>query len=95
VSASHAAEPLPGSAELRAALAGPCGTLVGIGLTRFAYALLLPALIESGWLAPAEAAHTGAANLVGYLAGSVLMVESVPTIHVWCAEVAGTVILID
>jgi predicted MFS family arabinose efflux permease len=71
VSASpRAAEPPSGSAELGAALAGLCGTLVGIGLARFAYAPLLPALIESGWFAPAEAAYIGAANLVGYLAGA-------------------------
>lgn len=56
--------------ERRAAYAGLCGTLVGIGLARFAYAPLLPALIEAGWFAPAEAAYIGAANLVGYLAGA-------------------------
>jgi hypothetical protein len=75
VSASRAAEILPGSAELRGALAGLCGTLVGIGLARFAYAPLLPALIESGWFASAKAAYIAAANLVGYLAGGVLTVE--------------------
>jgi predicted MFS family arabinose efflux permease len=59
------------SGELRAALAGLCATLVGIGLARFAYAPLLPALIEGGWFTPAEAAYLGAANLLGYLAGAV------------------------
>lgn len=58
------------AAEHRAALAGFCGTLVGIGLARFAYAPLLPALIEAGWFDPAEAAYIGAANLIGYLAGA-------------------------
>ncbi|MFO1047156.1 MAG: YbfB/YjiJ family MFS transporter [Geminicoccaceae bacterium] len=57
--------------ELRPAIAGLCATLVGIGLARFAYTPLLPALIEGGWFGPADAAYLGAANLVGYLAGAV------------------------
>jgi predicted MFS family arabinose efflux permease len=57
--------------ELRAATAGLCATLVGIGLARFAYTPLLPALIEGGWFAPPQAAYLGAANLVGYLAGAI------------------------
>src|SRR3712207_6098023 len=56
----------------RAALSGLCGTLVGIGLSRFAYAPILPALILAGWFSPAEAAYLGAANLAGYLAGALL-----------------------
>lgn len=56
--------------ELKTALAGLCATLVGIGLARFAYAPLLPALIEAGWFTPAQAAYLGAANLMGYLAGA-------------------------
>jgi len=65
------------SGELRAALAGLCATLVGIGLARFAYAPLLPALIQGGWFTPAEAAYLGAANLLGYLAGAVGVEEVV------------------
>ena len=57
--------------ELRPAIAGLCATLVGIGLARFAYTPLLPALIEGGWFGPADAAYLGAANLVGYLAGAI------------------------
>lgn len=57
--------------DLQLALAGLCATLVGIGLARFAYTPLLPALIEAGWFSPAEAAYLGAANLLGYLAGAV------------------------
>ena len=56
--------------ELRPAIAGLCATLVGIGLARFAYTPLLPALIEGGWFGPADAAYLGAANLVGYLVGA-------------------------
>ncbi len=51
--------------------AGLCGSLVGIGLARFAYSPLIPALIAAGWFTPAGAAYLGAANLAGYLAGAV------------------------
>src|SRR5918994_1308202 len=56
----------------RATAAGLCATLVGIGLARFAYTPLIPALIAAGWFAPAAAAYLGAANLAGYLAGALL-----------------------
>lgn len=49
-----------------------CAVLVGIGLLRFAYTPLIPALIADAWLTPSEAAYLGAANLAGYLAGAVL-----------------------
>jgi predicted MFS family arabinose efflux permease len=56
----------------RATLSGLCASLIGIGLARFAYTPLIPALIAEGWFAPAEAAYLGAANLAGYLAGALL-----------------------
>jgi predicted MFS family arabinose efflux permease len=56
----------------RATLAGLAATLVGVGLARFAYTPLLPALIGAGWFPPASAAYLGAANLAGYLAGALL-----------------------
>jgi predicted MFS family arabinose efflux permease len=56
----------------RAAAAGLCASLVGIGLARFAYTPLIPALIAADWFAPAAAAYLGAANLAGYLAGALL-----------------------
>lgn len=52
------------------ALAGLCASLVGIGLARFAYTPLLPALIEAHWFAETTAVYLGAANLAGYLAGA-------------------------
>ncbi len=55
-----------------ATLSGSCASLVGIGLARFAYTPLLPAIIAAHWFAPAAAAYLGAANLAGYLAGAVL-----------------------
>lgn len=49
-----------------------CTGLIGIGLARFAYTPLLPAVVDAHWFAPAAAAYLGAANLSGYLAGAVL-----------------------
>lgn len=54
----------------RPALSGLCAVLIGIGLSRFAYTPLIPALIGEGWFGPADAAYLGAANLAGYLAGA-------------------------
>ena len=56
----------------RATLAGLCATLVGIGLARFAYTPLIPALIEARWFAADDVVYLGAANLAGYLAGALL-----------------------
>ena len=55
-----------------ATLAGLCAVLVGIGLARFAYTPLIPALIDAQWFTAAQAAYLGAANLAGYLAGALL-----------------------
>jgi predicted MFS family arabinose efflux permease len=55
---------------VHATLAGLCAVLVGIGLARFAYTPLIPALIDAQWFTAAEAAYLGAANLAGYLAGA-------------------------
>ncbi|MCG6121297.1 MAG: MFS transporter [Microvirga sp.] len=46
------------------------GALLGLGLARFAYTPLLPALVGQGWLSEPEAAFAGAANLLGYLVGA-------------------------
>ncbi|MFK3740793.1 YbfB/YjiJ family MFS transporter [Massilia sp. TN1-12] len=59
----------PGSST-RAILAGLCASLVGIGLARFAYTPLIPALIGARWFAASDVVFLGAANLVGYLAGA-------------------------
>jgi predicted MFS family arabinose efflux permease len=63
----------PGEADAwRATLSGLCASLIGIGLARFAYTPLLPAIIGAGWFGAASAAYLGAANLAGYLAGALL-----------------------
>lgn len=51
-------------------IAGLCATLLGVGLSRFAYAPLLPAMVQAGWLSGGAAGLLGAANLAGYLAGA-------------------------
>src|SRR5260370_41649087 len=55
---------------LRATIAALCANLVGIGLARFGYTPLIPALIAAGWFRPSTAVYLGAANLAGYLAGA-------------------------
>lgn len=50
--------------------AGLCASLVGIGLARFAYTPLIPALIEAHWFSASAVVYLGAANLAGYLVGA-------------------------
>jgi predicted MFS family arabinose efflux permease len=52
--------------------AGLCASLVSIGLARFAYTPLIPALIEAHWFSAGDVVYLGAANLVGYLIGALL-----------------------
>jgi predicted MFS family arabinose efflux permease len=56
----------------RFAAAGLCASLVGLGLARFAYTPLIPALIAAKWFSPSDVVYLGAANLAGYLAGALL-----------------------
>jgi len=56
----------------RAVLSGACATLIGIGLARFAYTPLLPAVVSAGWFDAGAATYLAAANLGGYLAGVLL-----------------------
>ncbi len=62
----------PSTVPWRAAISAFCASLVGIGLARFAYTPLLPAIVGAHWFAPSGAAYLGAANLAGYLAGALL-----------------------
>lgn len=62
----------PAPATWRAVLAGLCASLVGLGLARFAYTPLLPAIIGAHWFGASQATYLGAANLAGYLAGALL-----------------------
>lgn len=56
----------------RITLSALCASLVGLGIARFAYAPLLPAIIAAHWFSASSAAYLGAANLAGYLAGALL-----------------------
>lgn len=51
-------------------LAGVSATLLGVGLQRFAYAPLLPAMVQAAWLTPEAGGLAGAANFAGYLLGT-------------------------
>lgn len=51
---------------------GLSASLVGIGLARFAYTPLIPAIVGANWFSAANAAYLGAANLLGYLTGAVV-----------------------
>ncbi|MGX9962033.1 YbfB/YjiJ family MFS transporter [Roseomonas sp. F4] len=51
------------------ALAGATAVLAGIGLARFAYVPLFPAMVGAGWVDGGGAGLLGAANLAGYLLG--------------------------
>lgn len=55
---------------LRLGLAGACATLIGIGLARFAYTPMIPALVQAHWFTVSTADYLGAANLFGYLLGA-------------------------
>ncbi|MBP0462494.1 YbfB/YjiJ family MFS transporter [Roseomonas sp. PWR1] len=57
---------------LAPALAGAAATCSGIGLARFAYVPLFPAMVAAGWVDGAQAGLLGALNLTGYLAGALL-----------------------
>lgn len=55
---------------LRPALAGAAATLAGIGLARFSYVPIFPAMVAASWIDPVGAGLVGAANLAGYLTGA-------------------------
>jgi predicted MFS family arabinose efflux permease len=53
-------------------LAGFSASLLSIGLARFAYAPLVPALIHAQWFPSSSVVFLSAANLTGYLAGALV-----------------------
>ena len=59
----------PAQPSLRPAFAGAAATLSGIGLARFAYVPLFPAMVTAGWVTGAEGGFLGAVNFAGYLVG--------------------------
>lgn len=61
---------------VRATVAALCAVLVGLGLARFAFSPLVPALVSNHWFSASEAAYLGSANFAGYLTGA-LMAQAV------------------
>ncbi|MDQ0626780.1 MULTISPECIES: YbfB/YjiJ family MFS transporter [Paraburkholderia] len=57
---------------LFATFAGLSGSLVAIGLARFAYTPLIPSLIQAHWFTSSQAVTLGAANFAGYLIGALI-----------------------
>jgi predicted MFS family arabinose efflux permease len=58
------------SSWLPSAFVGLLCLLVGIGIGRFSYVVLLPLLIDARWASPFGAAQLATANLIGYLVGA-------------------------
>lgn len=57
---------------LAPAFAGAAAICSGIGLARFAYVPLFPAMVAAGWVDGAGAGLLGAINLTGYLLGALV-----------------------
>lgn len=54
----------------RLGVAAAFALLLGIGLGRFAYTPIIPALVQAHWFTGTQAAYLGAANLLGYMLGA-------------------------
>ncbi len=68
----------------RVAVGGGAGMFVAMGIGRFSYTALVPALIESGRLGELEAGLIGGFNLFGFLVGAFLsgrLARSLPARH--------------
>lgn len=57
----------------RAAVSGLLAMLVGIGIARFGYGPLVPALVRAHWYSASAAFWMGAINLLGYFFGAAIM----------------------
>lgn len=72
MSAETEARVAPYPRPRHAAIAGMSALLLGIGLSRFAFTPLIPALVQAGWFTAAQAGYLGATNLAGYLIGAAI-----------------------
>lgn len=63
---------MPGPRPRHAAIAGLSALLLGIGLSRFAFTPLIPALVQAGWFTAAQAGYLSATNLAGYVVGAAI-----------------------
>ena len=64
-----------------AAFAGYCGMLVSMGLARFAFTPLIPALIAEGWFVSAETFLIGVGIVIGYFIGAIFVTRNAGTAH--------------
>lgn len=77
------------------AFTGLVTLLIGIGIGRFGYPPLIPALVSHGWFTVTKADYLGAANLTGYIFGSVfatMLNRYVPSISLIKAMLVLTVL---
>ena len=72
MSSTNETRPALDRAAWFATIAGLCGSLVGVGLARFAYTPLIPPLIQAHWFSAADIVTMSAANFAGYMAGALL-----------------------
>lgn len=56
----------------RTAMLGAVALFVGLGIARFGYSPLIPALVHARWFTPGVADFLASVNLVGYLIGAVI-----------------------
>ncbi len=54
-----------------AGMCGICATIIGLGIGRFAFVPLLPAMISHDWFSEALTGYLGSASLLGYLFGGI------------------------
>ena len=73
-SAAHEAERQGHPAWRRIALGGGGGMFLGMGLGRFSYSAMVPALVSIGGLSPVEAGRVGMANLMAFTFGAFISV---------------------
>lgn len=73
MSAASPATP-PAAPFLGPVVAGYCGLLIGLGMGRFGFPPLIPAMIEAGWASPTTLHLSAASNLAGYVLGALAAV---------------------
>ena len=71
---SHSAVPARPLHPFRATLAAVCAIGIALGMSRYAYTPLIPALIRDGWVSVPQAGYLGGANCMGYLASCLLAI---------------------